>query len=179
MKTNIAHQRHLANSDELTKFANYTLGKGKLSEKDLITYSRIKSSFEYLSKGINITNVVKLITEEYGLQTTDAYNYIFKSLKVFGVVFATDKQGVKAVERENYMRLAMMYEDRSNKADSEYLKAKYLEYALRCRENASKIAGVFEKEIENNIQVNLPSIVLSRDSQLLQSNVKDIDHEEI
>lgn len=179
MKTNIAHQRHLSDKDELTKFANYALGKGKLADRDLITYARIKSCFEYLSKGINITNVVKLIVEEYSLQTTDAYQYIFKSLKVFGVVFATDKQGVKAVERENYMRLAMMYEDRSNKADSEYLKSKYLELGLRCRENASKIAGVFEKEVENNIQVNLPSIVLSGDSQLLQSNVKDIDHEEI
>jgi hypothetical protein len=165
------------NLDKLDRFrAFYFEGiQLKPSEKEELNKFRMAITFYHNFPSKQAT--VNYMMTHYGISESHAYLVLRSSIKLFGDVLHTDKKGERVASYEFYMQLA-----------EEARKEKDIETAMKCRERADKVIGLFDPDHNLPDPKDLmPAVIMkfSDDIETLKAaikqkhNVIDIGHEEV
>lgn len=151
----------------------------QLNEKEKKLLAVYNKCFTYMATGYERRDVVRLLMVNDRMSESNAHNVITSTLKLYGDIYKSSVWGQKAVERENYIRIAMKAELAAESADAED-KAKLLMVATKNRALASKIAGTFDVMPEKKQTVVLPAILLTENPEALNQpqQIEDTDYEE-
>lgn len=149
-----------------------------LNDKEQKLQALYTKCFTYMSNGFERRDVVRLLSANDGVSESNAHNVVNNTLKLYGDIYKASLSGQRAIERENFIRIANLAEKAAKEAPKEE-KAKLMLVAVKSRHIAAKISGALDPEKETTKSVILPAIIISSDkSALPQNNVIDISHDE-
>lgn len=157
--------------DKLDRYRDHLLQGTTISAEQEDMLGKYRRANALMCKGYSRLQTITILTKELALSSPQIYSILRESIELFGDVNKVDKDGMRYILYENFMREAKLA--RKNKDH---------QAAIRALENAAKIYDLYNTEVAgiNPAQFLRPSaIIFTSDPEVLkQQQVIDIDYEE-
>lgn len=156
------------NLDKLDRFRAFYFQGIELKPHEKEELNKLRAAWSFYNNLPSKQATVDWIMKNYILSESHSYLVLRDSIKLFGDVIKTDKQGERLASYEFYMKIA----------DAAY-KAQEYDVARKCRENADKIIGLQQEDVNlPDAKDMMPPLVIqfSDDIEVLKAKLRQVDN---
>lgn len=168
----------ISKGDKLDKYRAHLIEGAPLSEEEHLMLSRYRRAMAMLLNGETLQSTVRALKSDVELSESQRYTIVSDAKRLFGNVHEADKQGLRYLHYENYIRLAKKAEDAGD-----------FKTAKLAWDSASKLESLFAKEdkthgLDPMAFMKATAIVFTTDPEVFkqqqrETGAEDIDFEEV
>jgi hypothetical protein len=166
----------ISKGDKLDKYRAHLIEGVALDAQELEMLRRYRRAIALLENGETLRVTTRTIQSELNLSDSQAYAIVGEAKQLYGNIQQVDKEGMRYLHYENYIRLAKIAEDAGD-----------FKTAKNARDSASRLYGLFAKDNKpmglNPMDfMKATSIILDSDPEFFKQQQKeeteDIEYED-